>query len=75
MKITDLTEDKKIYLIHLSNRNTYKVNGVEKDAILNSDTQFIQLPDGSVINRSFIIDITLDRELTKDNYKKLPQKT
>ena len=74
MKIIDLPEDKKIYLIHLSNKNTYKINGEEKEAILNSETQFLQLQDGSVINKSFIVDITLSRELTQDSYLKLSER-
>lgn len=74
MKITDLKEDRKIYLIHLSNKQTYKVNGLEKQNIVGSATNFVELSDGSVINKAFIVDITLDREMTKDKFNKLPEK-
>ena len=66
MKISELSEDFKQYILVLSNGSEYKLNGIQKEAIVNSHQNFATLPNGSVINKSFIIEFKLNIEETKD---------
>ena len=66
MKISDLSEDFKQYILVLSNGSVYKLNGKQKETIVNSHHGFATLPNGSVINKSFIVEFKLDFEETKD---------
>ena len=72
MKIYELPEDQKIYIIELSNKRDYVISGLEKKDIMASRSQFIELKTGEIINKSFVVSITLDKEATKDKYLKLP---
>jgi hypothetical protein len=65
MKISEFPEDFKLYILVLSNKSEYKVTGKQKEAIINSNSNFAQLPNGSVINKAFIIEFKLDFEETK----------
>jgi len=70
MTIGDLPEDFKQYRIVLSNGSAYIINGETKKNILNSRHNFIELKNGTVINKSFIVEISLSIFDTKDYYEK-----
>lgn len=57
-------------MLQLSNKQEYEITGTEKVAIMQSKSQFIELKTGEVINKSFIVSITLDKEETRDRYTK-----
>lgn len=60
-----VTEADKYYILELSNKDSFTITGEEKDQIMKARSQFIQLRSGEIINKSFIVAITLDREITK----------
>lgn len=68
-KVTDLPESLRIYTLTMSNKAEYCINGEEKEAILNVDTNFIQLKSGHIINKAFIVDIFWDKKLTVEKYR------
>jgi hypothetical protein len=74
MTIEDLPEDFKQYKMVLSNGSSYIINGETKKNILNSRHNFIELKNGTVINKSFIVEISLSIEETKDFYYKNKEK-
>jgi len=53
----------------MSNKSEYSINGAEKEAIMNVDTNFIQLKSGHIINKAFIVDIFWDKKLTIESYR------
>jgi len=65
MRISELSEDFKQYVLVLSNGSSYRLNGLQKETIINSSQNFATLPNGSVINKSFIVEFKLDLEETK----------
>lgn len=68
MKIYELPEEQKVYMVQLNNKQEYKITGTEKVKIMQSKSQFIELKTGEVINKSFIVSITLLKDETKANY-------
>ena len=74
MRTQDLPDRYKLFVVHLSNGHNYTINGEAKKIVLSSPKNFVELPDGSVINKSFIIDIKLDKLQTKDRFLQLPEK-
>lgn len=66
MNISQLSEDYKQYILVLSNGSEYKLNGKQKETIVNSVFGFATLPNGSVINKSFIVEFKLNMEETRD---------
>ena len=66
MKLTELPEIYKTYTMILSSGESHQVDGETKQKIMESESRFIQLNDGSCINKSFIIQIQLDKESTRD---------
>jgi len=74
MTIADLPEDFKQYKMVLSNGSSYIINGETKKNILNSRHNFVELKNGTVINKSFIVEITLHIEETKDFYYRNKEK-
>ena len=69
MKLLELPENFKQYILILNNGSEYKIDGDIKEKILNSHNNFIQLPNGSVIMKSYIIEIKLNISETKDYYE------
>jgi hypothetical protein len=65
MNFKDVPEENKYYLLELSNKDSFKVNGIEKNKIMGSPTQFIQLKSGNIVNKSFIVAIKLFKVDTK----------
>ena len=64
MHISDLSEEDKIYSIELSNKKSFRVRSQDKNNILKAQGNFIELKTGEIINKSFIISITVDLEAT-----------
>jgi predicted nucleic acid-binding protein len=72
-RVSDLPEENKFYRLVLSNKANYSITGQQKNYILNSTKTFIELSDGSIINKSFILEIYLDKEMTKKKWKTLTE--
>ena len=69
--VNDLPESMRIYTLSMSNKATYSVAGDEKEAIMESKTNFIELRSGHIINKAFIVDIFWDKSKTVEQYRKL----
>ena len=68
MTIPELPEEYKYYMMVLSNQSEYLVNGKQKEAITNSVGSFVELGNGSVINKAYIVEFKLDYQETKDYF-------
>lgn len=66
MKITDLPEKYKMYTLVMSNKSEYEITGTQKENIMKSDTKWIELPNGEVINKFFCMEIRLNNDRTRD---------
>jgi len=73
MKVSDLPEKYKYYVLVLSNAWEHVINGETKKNILSSKSQFIELEDGNCVNKSFIVQFKLDISVSSDKFKLLPQ--
>jgi len=62
---TQVTEADKHYILELSNKDSFSITGEEKEQIMKARSTFVQLRSGEIINKSFIVAITLDREITR----------
>ena len=71
MKISELPDIYKKYSVKLTDKSEFFITGIEKDKITSTKESFIQLPNGDVINKSYILSITLDFETSKDAFKQL----
>lgn len=71
--IKELLDIHKTYKIRMSDKTVHTVNGEDKRKIILAPQQFIELPSGDVINKSFIVGMTLDKEETLSNLEKLPE--
>lgn len=70
MKLSEVSELYKIYMVKMSNGDKYKITGMEKAALISMDTQFAELKSGSTINKSFVVNIDLDTDATRENVQK-----
>jgi len=70
MTINEVPEKYKIYTICMSNKQEFKVTGIELESIFKSESNIIQLKNGEIFNKAFFISCPLDKELTKENVKK-----
>lgn len=70
--LTKLPAKVKAFKIELSNKHTHIVDEETKDRIMTSKSQFVQLKDGSVINKAFIVEIGFSEEETRLVLKRLP---
>lgn len=66
MKIKDLPEQYRMYKLVMSNKSEYFVTGTQMKAIMESETSWVRLSDGSTINKSFGIEFKLDYERTTE---------
>jgi len=64
MKLSEIPENYKIYTVKMTNKSEYKMTGDQKMTVLNSNTQFVELKDGTCINKSYIIEFKLDIDKT-----------
>ena len=71
MKIIDLPENKKYYrlITIVSRQDYYTITGETKEKIMNAKTDFIMLPNGSVVNKRHIVEIMLDKQLTVEKWQ------
>jgi hypothetical protein len=70
MNILKCPEKYKQYRITMSNKSEYIVDGETKKNIVTSKGNWVELKDGSIINKAFIIEFKLDiRETQTDVYK------
>lgn len=73
MKTHMLPEEHKYYELVMSTKNRYVINGVQKQKIFGSQSQFVELTDGSTINKSFIAECNFLMTRTRDNFRNLPE--
>ncbi len=66
MKLSELPEDFKKYTLILSNKSEYQVTGKQKEIITKNNSGFVELPNGSIINKAFIIEFKLDIDETRN---------
>lgn len=66
----DCPEELRFYEIELSTKKKFYVTGDEKTKIMHSPSQFVQLKSGEVINKAHIVSISLEKEMTKDSFRK-----
>lgn len=73
----ELPEQYRYYTLEVRSdeRAVYSITGATKQNIVKSPSQFIELPSGEVINRAYIVSITLDGAKTRDTLKSLPEET
>lgn len=65
MKFQEVPLEKQMYKLVLMNKSEYQINGKTKEAIMNSTSQFVELERGDIINKSYIAEITADKDATK----------
>ena len=68
LTIYDLPEHMKVYQVVMNDKSSYDVSAKEKEAILKSKTQFVELRSGEVINKSYIVVFKLNKNKTQQNY-------
>ena len=71
MTIKDLPEQYKRYTLSLSDRSKYSVNGLEKVGIMEAGGNFIELKNGSIINKAHIVAIHFEGKETAEAFKLL----
>jgi len=59
-RIDTVPIEKRRYLVIMSNKGTHKISGGEYEAIKNSNSNFIELANGNLINKAFIAEILVD---------------
>lgn len=72
MTIDDLPIEHQYFTLVMGNGDKFLVGGVTKNNILKAKAQFIELPSGETINKSFISHFKLDKPKTRDEFLKLP---
>jgi DNA-binding LytR/AlgR family response regulator len=70
MKLSEVPENLRVYVIKMSSGTEYVIDGRVKAVIMEAKTNFIQLESGSVINKAFITEIRIDRDETRNNVLK-----
>jgi hypothetical protein len=70
MTIDELPERYKYYTLKVSNDEKFTIDGVQKVDIMSSSDQFIEMPNGDIINKSFVVSIVLDAETTRDRFQR-----
>lgn len=70
MKLSEVPEALKVYVIKMSSGSEYFIDGKVKSLIMEAKTNFIELESGSVINKAFITEIRIDRDETRQNVVK-----
>ncbi len=72
MKFDELEPKYQRYIMRLSDKTEFIITGEEKNGITLSPSQFVELKNGEVINKSFIVSIKKDYERTRQDLAKLP---
>lgn len=67
MKLSDVPEYYKIYTLAMSNGSKYEINGTQKTSIMEATTAWIELQNGTVINKSFLVEMKLNKDETREN--------
>lgn len=66
--VSELPENEKYYDVKMADGHEFVITGDVKDKMLSSQTQFITLSTGDMINKAFITRITLNKKETKDRF-------
>lgn len=70
MKIHEVPDQLKIYDMRVSSGSIFKISGSQKKAIITAQSQFVELENGDVINKSFIVEFKLNFDATRENVVK-----
>lgn len=73
MTIFEVPEKFRKYWLTLSDKSTYWISGEEKEGIMKSNSQFVELRTGEIVNKSFIVSISVDKEGTRKIIDALPE--
>ena len=74
MMLSEVPNEYKMYQLKTSNKDSFLVTGEMIDKIINSESNFIRLPNGEGFNKAFIINWIFDVEATRENVIKNKQK-
>lgn len=69
--VADLPEDVKQYELVMTDKNRIIINGSQKKNLLQANVQFVELKDGTVINKAHIVGIYFEARSTKDAFNQL----
>lgn len=72
MTFDEIRPDYQRYVLRLSDKTEFIINGSEKIGITQSASQFVELRCGDIINKSYIVSIKKDKERTRENLRSLP---
>lgn len=67
MTISEVPEQYKVFNLKLSNGNTIRLTGTEKQNVFNSTSNLVQLGNGGGFNKAFIVSWEVDIEETRKN--------
>jgi len=70
---TRLSLDKQRFVLELSNKSIYEIDGATKENIIGSKSQYLELKNGTVVNKAFIVEIRYSHDLTNKFLTKLPE--
>lgn len=65
MRLNEVPEQYKIYTIYMTSRSEYQIDGITKQNIMNAVGQWVELGNGTSLNKSYIIEIKLNKEETR----------
>lgn len=72
MKAQDLPEEYKQYELVLTDKSKYTITGAQKERILRSPNNFIELANGTLINKVYIVAIRFEKQETVEKFQALP---
>jgi len=65
MKLNEVPEEFIVYTLCMSDGKEHLITGKTKENILRTQAQFVVLPNKSVINKSFITSISVNKDETR----------
>jgi len=67
MKLNEVPEQYKIYTVIMTSKSEYEINGIQKQNIIEATTAWVDLPNGTSINKVYAVEIKLNKERTREN--------
>lgn len=67
MKIQEVPDQYKVFVVKLSNGERFSLTGAQKEAMINSHTNLVELPNNRGFNKNFVVSWSIDVEETREN--------